>query len=301
MQIRIGTRASKLALIQADQVKQALLDKHHNLTAEQIVIVPITTTGDKILDKNLYEIGGKGLFVKEIEEALLNHTIDLAVHSMKDMPAFLPDHLTIDCVLEREDPRDAFLSKICNSIATLPANATLGTSSPRRAAQVLKLRPDIQIVTFRGNVDTRLKKLENKVVDATILAVAGLKRCQVDNSNFHIIDEADMLPAVAQGAIGVECRSNDNKMLKLLDGINHQLSYAAIIAERGFLKGLNANCNVPVAAYAKITGENLHLKCLIATVADNRIYRTERRGLRKDGYELGWDAALELKKLFEAS
>ncbi len=297
MKIRIGTRASKLALIQAEEVKRALLAAHTDLKPSQLVLVPIKTTGDKILDKNLYEVGGKGLFIKEIEEALLDKSIDIAVHSMKDMPAFLPDDLVVNCVLEREDPRDAFLSVAGGDIASLPKNCLVGTSSPRRAAQFLHLRPDVKIVILRGNVDTRLEKLEQNLVDATILAVAGLKRCQISSSKYKIISEEDMLPAVAQGAIGVECRKDNKKILALLSAINHKASFDAIAAERGFLEGLNASCKTPIAAYATITGDQLRLRCLVASIDGKVITKAERVGGIEDGYDLGLDAALQLKHL----
>ena len=299
MKIRIGTRASKLALIQAEEVKRALLAAHAALDPAQLILVPMKTTGDKILDKNLYDVGGKGLFIKEIEEALLDKSVDIAVHSMKDMPAFLPDGLVVDCVLEREDPRDAFLSFSGDDIVSLPKNATVGTSAPRRIAQFLHLRPDVQIVTMRGNVDTRLQKLEQHLVDATILAVAGLKRCQISTDKYIVISEDDMLPAVAQGAIGIECRKDDEKILNLLSKINHPVSFAAITAERGFLEGLDASCKTPIAAYATITGEQVHLRCLIASLDGKKITKTERFGKIEDGYDLGLDSALQLKHLLD--
>jgi len=297
MQIKIGTRVSKLALIQAEEVRQALLVSHVNLNPEELVLVPIKTTGDKILNKNLYDVGGKGLFIKEIEEALLDKSIDIAVHSMKDMPAFLPEQLVVNCILEREDPRDAFLSFSGGDIASLSKGASVGTCAPRRAAQFLHLRPDVQIVTIRGNVDTRIEKLEQHLVDATILAVAGLKRCQIPSEKYTIISEDDMLPAIAQGAIGVECRKTDDKILSLLSKINHQTSFAAITAERGFLEGLNASCKTPIAAYATISGDQLYLRCLVSSLDGKKITKTERLGKIKDGYDLGLDAATQLKNL----
>jgi len=299
MQIKIGTRVSKLALIQAEEVRQALLVSHVNLNPEELVLVPIKTTGDKILNKNLYDVGGKGLFIKEIEEALLDKSIDIAVHSMKDMPAFLPEQLVVNCILEREDPRDAFLSFSGGDIASLSKGASVGTCAPRRAAQFLHLRPDVQIVTIRGNVDTRLEKLERHLVDATILAVAGLKRCQISPEKYIVISEDDMLPAVAQGAIGIECRKGDEKILSLLNKINHQTSFAAVTAERGFLEGLNASCKTPIAAYAIINGDQLHLRCLISSPDGKKITKTERFGKIEDGYDLGLDAALQLKHLLD--
>lgn len=293
MRIRIGTRGSKLALIQTELVRQRLLEVNPELLIE---IVSIKTSGDQIKDQSLAEIGGKALFVKEIEEALFANEIDIAVHSFKDIPAFLPDGLVVGCVLEREDPRDAFLSTSCNSLTDLPIGATLGTSSPRRAAQALYLRPDLQIVNFRGNVDTRLQKLESGIVDATILAVAGLRRCQTSTNLYSIMNDKDMLPAVAQGAIAIECKKDYAKILELLSYINHMPSYLATKAERGFLEGMNASCKTPVAAYAELTDLQLYLRCLIALPDGSEIYRAEKFGNIEDGYKLGKEAAEELKR-----
>ncbi len=295
MRIRIGTRGSKLALIQAEEVKSAILASHLGMTPEQLVIMPISTSGDKNPTQNLYDIGGKGLFIKELEEALLANTIDMAVHSMKDVPGYIPEELFFNCILKREDPRDAFLSNVCDSIESLPKGATVGTCSPRRAVQTLALRPDVKIVMMRGNVDTRLSKLESGGVDATILAVAGLKRLQVDICKYRIIDENILLPAVAQGAIGVEVRRNNIKMLELLGTINHQVSYQTVVAERGFLEGLEASCKTPVAAYSKVLDDHLYLKCLLAESDGNKIVTLEKFGLLAKGHSLGLEAAEELK------
>jgi hydroxymethylbilane synthase len=289
--IRIGTRGSKLALAQAHMVEKLLLAAHPSLKTE---IVTITTTGDKILDRNLNEIGGKGLFIKEIEDALLNNTIDIAVHSMKDMTAFIPDELEISCVLEREDPRDALICKTASRIIDLPHGATVGTSSPRRASQALNIRPDLKIVPFRGNIDTRLKKLQENEVDATFLAIAGINRCHIKNEIIHIIDEKDMLPAVAQGAIGIETRKKDVELKKMLAPLHHQETFIRVSAERAFLAEFDGSCRTPIAALAKVSGDNISIDFLIASPDGKQIFRTARHGNISNVEKLGKDAAVEL-------
>jgi hydroxymethylbilane synthase len=290
--IRIGTRGSRLALVQAEEVK-AKLAKANSLDEGQIEIVPIKTTGDMILDRNLSEIGGKGLFTKEIEEALISGNIDLAVHSMKDMPAFLPDQLEISAILTREDPRDAFISHHYPAIKDLPQGALVGSSSSRRKSQLLNMRPDLNIINFRGNIDTRINKLKTNVADATLLAVAGLKRLNFAQDQYHIIDIEEMLPAVAQGAIGIESRK-DSKIRSLIDNINHYPSQICIICERAFLEGLGASCATPIAALAVTQGENISLQALIASRQGVVIERTSRRATHSDAYNIGMDAAREL-------
>lgn len=294
--IRIGTRGSKLALAQAAEVASRLRAAHH-LPEEAIDIIPIATTGDMILNRNLTEIGGKGLFTKEIEELLLAGEIDMAVHSMKDMPAMIPDGLTIAALLPREDPRDAFLSGKYGSVAELPLGAVIGTSSSRRQAQLLHTRPDLKIIPFRGNVLTRLDKLlKQNLADATILAVAGLKRIHMENSITQVIETETMLPAVAQGAIGVECRSGDTVMLERLAVINHQPTAWCVQAERAFLEVLEGNCRTPMAALAELAGEHLSLRTLIATQDGITVHRTERHGTVSDAFLLGKDAGEALLK-----
>lgn len=291
--IKIGTRSSRLALIQAEIVKSKLEVFMPGLKLE---IVPMKTSGDKILDKNLYEIGGKGLFIKEIEEALLSRSIDLAVHSLKDVPGLISDQLAISCVLEREDPRDAFLSNNFRSIEELPVGAVVGTSSPRRAAQILNMRPDLKIVCFRGNVDTRLSKLENGTVDATILAVAGLKRMGIDSSKYNIINDDIMLPAVAQGVIGIETRKSDLKVQEIVMQINHLKTAIEVRAERSFLAGMNASCSTPIAAYAQIKDDGLlYMRSLIASPDGSKIWRKDVTGSKHDASKLGLECAEYLK------
>ena len=249
--IRIGTRGSPLALAQATDV-QARLMAAHGLTAERCTIVVIKTSGDRILDRPLSEAGGKGLFTKEIEEALLDGSIDLAVHSMKDMPTELPTGLALACMLPREDVRDAFISLKYPTFAALPNGATLGTSSLRRAAQAAWARPDLTVVGFRGNVQTRLSKLAAGVADATFLAVAGLNRLGLADRITQAIPTEVMLPAVAQGAVGIEIRADDAMMLQLLRPLDDTPTHAAVTAERVFLRRLEGSCR-PASAISSGT------------------------------------------------
>lgn len=264
--IRIGTRASKLALAQAEEVKQRLIRAYAELTEEDFAIVPMTTTGDRVQDKTLQDIGGKGLFTKEIEEALIAREVDIAVHSMKDMPTHLPTGLIIPCLLEREDPRDAFLSPKANTVDDLPQGATLGTASLRRAAQLKSYRPDLNVIPFRGNVVTRLQKLENGVCDATLLAVAGLKRLGLESHITCPLPTDMCLPAIAQGAIGVECREDDAQTRDLLLAIHHGETALRIAAERSLLATLDGSCRTPIGGLATVMDDKvLRLEGLVAT------------------------------------
>lgn len=262
MNLRIGTRKSALALAQADLVRACLLQQRPEL-AGCIEIVSMSTSGDRFVDRPLSEIGGKGLFTKELEEALLAREVDIAVHSMKDMATVLPDGLTIGAMLPREDPRDRLVGKDLRSLDDLPQGAVVGTSSLRRAAQMLMRRPDITIVPFRGNVGTRLEKLEKGEVAATLLACAGLNRLGITPPGFLLPLES-FLPAVAQGAIGIECRSDDRAMRDLIAPLNHQETHIAVRCERAFLKVLDGSCRTPIAGYAHITGDTITLSGLIA-------------------------------------
>ena len=253
--IKIGTRGSPLALWQANTVKDLLLAQH-NLDPQQIEICPIKTSGDKIQDKDLKTVGGKGLFTKEIEEHLLEKDVDIAVHSMKDMPTILPAGLEITCYLERADVRDAFLSYKAKDLQSLPENAVLGTSSLRRQAQIKKLRPDLEVVSYRGNVETRLQKLKDGVVDATLLASAGLTRLGQKDLITSYIEVDEMLPAVAQGAIGIEHREDDMAVKELLDPINHQETELCVKTERSFLARLDGSCQTPIAGLAELISGN---------------------------------------------
>jgi hydroxymethylbilane synthase len=296
--IRIGTRGSRLAVAQAQEVKNRLLGAFPDqLTQAQIEIVKIMTTGDKIQDRHLADIGGKGLFTKEIEEGLSTGQIDLAVHSMKDMPADLPEGLSIPCILEREDPRDAFISLKYKSVKALPEGAVIGTSSVRRQAQLLALRPDLRIVPFRGNVLTRLEKLESGVVDATFLAVAGLKRLELADRITAAMDPADMLPAVAQGAIGVEVHIGNEHIRHVLAEINHEPSFICISAERAFLFELGGSCTTPMGCLATLSADEkvLSLAAMVASVDGKITHHTTRKGSPDDAARMGRDAGQELK------
>jgi hydroxymethylbilane synthase len=289
--IRIGTRGSKLALVQAHLVEKLLLEAHPHIKIE---IVIITTTGDRLIDRNLNEIGGKGLFIKEIEEALLNNSVDIAVHSMKDMTAFIPEAFEIPCMLKREDPRDALICKTASRIIDLPQGATVGTSSPRRASQVLHMRPDLKIVPFRGNIDTRLLKLKENEADATFLAIAGINRCKISDKIIHIIDDKEMLPAVAQGAIGIETRKNDENLKQMLIPLHDKETFIRVEAERAFLQEFDGSCRTPIAALAKIDGDDISVNFLIASMDGKEVLRTTRKGRTSEAKQLGKDAALEL-------
>jgi hydroxymethylbilane synthase len=294
--IRIGTRGSPLALAQAHETRDRLAAAHHELSADgAIEIVALRTSGDRIQSGALSEAGGKGLFTKEIEDALSAGTIDFAVHSMKDVPTELPDGLIIDCILPREDPRDALLSGGAKSLAALPRGAVVGTASLRRKAIVLNRRPDLRVVTFRGNVDTRIRKLADGKADATLLGYAGLRRLDRAAEATAILDPEEMLPAVCQGAIGIECRQADGNARALLAAIHHGPSGLRADAERALLAGLDGSCRTPIAALAEIDGDRLSLRALIARPDGGEIVETERSGPAADGARLGADAAEELR------
>jgi hydroxymethylbilane synthase len=292
--IRIGTRGSPLALYQANETK-ARLCQAHGLSGHDIEIRVISTTGDQIRDRPLAEIGGKGLFTKEIEEALFARDIDLAVHSMKDMPAHLPEGLVIAAILPREDPRDAFISLTATSVQDLKQGATLGSSSVRRTAQMLRLRPDLKAVPFRGNVETRLRKLADGVADATFLACAGLNRLGLASKITAAMPLDIMLPAVAQGAIGIETHGDDTRMRTLLDAINHAPSASAIACERGFLQALDGSCRTPLAGHATLEGGQLSFRGLALTPDGVHCFETTRQGTSADAARLGLDAGREVK------
>ena len=295
--VRIGTRGSQLALAQASEVKARLAAAHEALRdADAVEIVVISTTGDRVQDRPLAEIGGKGLFTKEIEEALLDGSIDIAVHSMKDVPTALPDGLTIDCILEREDARDAFLSVKAPGIDELPAGSIVGTSSLRRQALILSRRPDLKVVSFRGNVGTRLRKLENGEVDATLLAMAGLNRLAIRPDGTHPIPPEVMLPAVAQGAIGIERRESDDRIAGLLALLNHQESAIRVTAERALLAVLDGSCRTPIAAHAVLSGEGLSLRGLVVLPDGTQRHDTALEGAPGDAAALGREAGSRLKR-----
>ncbi len=260
--LRLGTRASPLAMAQARQVRDRLIDLYPALAKkENLVTVAIKTTGDAVLDRSLEDIGGKEVFTREIDEALLNGSIDLAVHSMKDVQPVLPVGLTLAAVLEREDPRDALVSLRATCLAALPFGTVIGTSSLRRSVQVQMHRPDLKVIPLRGNVQTRLKKLSDKVVDALLLAMAGLRRLDLVDQATTALSPEVMLPAIAQGAIGILCRQDDSHTYHLLRPLNHLPTSLCVEAERAFLATLNGNCRVPVAGLAELidTGAGLAL------------------------------------------
>lgn len=297
--LRIGTRGSPLALWQAQEVKRLLHVAHPDLDDAAVEIVVITTTGDRIQDRALAAAGGKGLFTKEIEESLHDGSIDLAVHSMKDMPTTLPDGMEISCLLPREDPRDAFISLVASSIDDLPQGAVVGTASLRRQSQLLFRRPDLKVITFRGNVQTRLAKLEAGEASATFLANAGLTRLGMTDRITALIEPEEMLPAVSQGAIGIEIRSNDAVTRERLAPLHDARTEAALAAERAMLASLDGSCRTPIAGLAidDPDGDGMWFRAEIVMPDGSRRHVTERRGAWADAAVLGRDAGEELKAL----
>ena len=261
--IKIGTRGSQLALWQANWVKSALVSNFPSLSVELVII---KTTGDKILDAPLAQVGGKGLFVKEIEESLLSGRTDLAVHSMKDMPAVIPSGLCIGSVPERETTNDVLISKNNLPLAKLNKGARIGTSSLRRAAQLRYVRPDVEIVPLRGNLDTRIRKLETEALDAIVLAAAGVKRLNFDAKITEYLDESVMLPAAGQGALCIEIRKDDRETARLVEALDHPDTHSAVLGERAFLSRLEGSCQVPIAARAEIENGRLTLRGLVADI-----------------------------------
>ncbi len=293
--ITIGTRGSPLALIQAELARAALNAAHPDLAVAEIAIAVIRTSGDRIQDRPLAAAGGKGLFTKEIEEALLDGRIDLAVHSMKDVPTRLPDGLEISCLLAREDPRDALICRRAADLAALPAGAVIGTASLRRQAQVRRRRPDLAVAMLRGNVETRLAKLAAGVVDATLLAYAGLRRLGLTEHVTALIEPSEMLPAVAQGAIGLEHRSADDRMAALLAPLNDPPTATCIAAERAFLAELDGSCRTPIAALARLDDDGgLTFEGEILRPDGSESFQAARHGPASDAALIGADAAREL-------
>ena len=292
--LRIGSRGSPLALVQAREVASRLA-MACGLAPERIEIKTIRTTGDVIQDRPLAEAGGKGLFTKEIEEALRSGTIDLAVHSSKDMPTFLPAGLVLSAFLPREDPRDAFVSRQAKNLRDLPQGAVVGTASPRRRALVKRLRPDLAIVPLRGNVETRLRKIENGDADATVLALAGLKRLGLVGAATAVLDLDEFLPAVGQGAIGIETRDDDTKTRALVEAINDADTATALAIERAFLAVLDGSCRTPIAGHARVIDGVVRFRGLIAKTDGSEALEVSREGARADAVALGTDAGRELK------
>ena len=292
--LRIGSRGSPLALAQAGELKQRLAAAI-SLDSERIEIKVIRTTGDVIQDRRLAEAGGKGLFTKEIEEALLSGAIDLAVHSTKDMSTVLPPGLVLAGFLPREDARDAFISRKASSLGALPVGAVVGTASLRRQAMVKRLRPDLEVVMLRGNVETRLRKLEAGEADATVLAVAGLKRLGILSAATAILDADDFLPAVGQGAIGIEARTDDEANHALVAAINDADTATAIAAERAFLAVLDGSCRTPIGGHARLSGDTVRFRGMIIRPDGTEAFEVFREGHRDDAARLGADAGGELK------
>lgn len=293
--IRIGTRGSPLALAQAHEVRGGLVAST-GLAPEDIEVVVIKTTGDKVLDRPLSELGGKGLFTKEIEDGLLDGSLDLAVHSAKDVPTQLPDGLALAGYLPREDVRDAFISLTSKTFDDLPRGAVVGTASLRRGALAKRLRPDLEIINFRGNVQTRLKKLEAGDVDATLLAMAGLKRLGRPEIATSILEMDRFPPALGQGAIAIETRMDDIRVLQALAPLLDVTTGTALAAERSFLETLDGSCRTPIAGLATITGETLSLHGLIATPDGTRVEEMVLDGPSADAVEIGREIGLRLKE-----
>jgi hydroxymethylbilane synthase len=273
--LRIGTRGSQLALYQANWVREKLVQAHPDLN---VTLLTIKTTGDKVQDAPLAKIGGKGLFVKEIEEALIQKRVDLAVHSIKDVPTELPKELHLSAITKREDPRDVFISKDGKKLTELRQGAKIGTSSLRRQAQLLHFRKDLELIPLRGNLDTRLKKLEKENLDGIVLAMAGLKRLGFESRITEIIPVGTSLPAIGQGALGIETRNGDMDVEERVHFLNDVPSAIAVSAERAFLKKLDGGCQVPIAAYAQAIGSNVSIDGLVGTIDGKRLIRHHLEG-----------------------
>ncbi|TKD02266.1 hydroxymethylbilane synthase [Polyangium fumosum] len=284
--LTLATRRSALALAQSRAFARALVEASPGLEVGELEVV---TSGDKITDRPLQEVGGKGLFVKELEEALLDGRAHFAVHSYKDVPAVIPDGLVITCVPRREDPRDVFITRTGATLAELPAGARVGTSSLRRAAAIGVARPDLGILPLRGNVDTRLRKLEEGQVDAIVLALAGLKRLGLERRATEILDPTVMLPAIGQGALGIECREADEETRRALAPLDDPETSVRVAAERGVMVALGADCRTPVAAHAVRTDEGLWIRAMIAEVDGTRLRTGERR--------VAWPSAAEATRV----
>lgn len=290
-EIRIATRKSALALWQAEYVKARLEASHPGL---KVSLVPMVSRGDKLLDAPLAKIGGKGLFVKELETALMENEADIAVHSMKDVPMEFPEGLGLYCICEREDPRDAFVSNHFDSLDALPPGSVVGTSSLRRQAQLLARRPDLKIQFLRGNVNTRLAKLDAGEYDAIILAAAGLIRLGFGERIRSSIGVDESLPAGGQGAVGIECRTTDSELHALLECLNHAPTATRVVAERALNKRLNGGCQVPIACYAVLEGEQLWLRGLVGQPDGTVLLRAEGRAPAADAEALGVRVAEQL-------
>jgi len=289
----IATRGSTLALFQAEWVQKRIIDEFPEISIELLIV---KTTGDRIQDRPLSEIGGKNLFVKELENALLEGRADLAVHSMKDVTGFLPQGLEIPVILDREDPRDAWICPKFGSIKNIPSNAVVGTSSLRRASQLKYHRPDLTVKSLRGNVQTRLRKLDQGEIDAVILAVSGLKRIKLERRISEVLPVEWMLPAIGQGAIGIETRKGDEFSLSRIQHLNDPLTWDCLLAERSLLAELEGNCKLPLAGYSIINGEELFLRAVIGDPEGKIQLRHGASAPRQNALELGKDVAKWLMK-----
>lgn len=289
--VRIATRKSALALWQAEFVKVELIRHHPDI---QVVLVPMSTQGDKILDTPLAKIGGKGLFVKELETAMLDGRADIAVHSMKDVPVAFPDGLVLQTICQREDPRDAFVSNQFRSLNELPQGAVVGTSSLRRQCQLKALRPDLTVRDLRGNVNTRLAKLDNGEFAAIILASAGLIRLGFASRIASYLEPEQSLPANGQGAVGIECRSDDTVIQQLLAPLEHQSTRLCVLAERAMNRRLQGGCQVPIGAFATLNGEQLQLRGLVGSLDGSKILHASHSGNADDAEQIGLQVAEQL-------
>ena len=292
--LKIGSRASPLALRQAEEVRTALVANQPDL---QVDIIEISTTGDRIQDRTLAAIGGKGLFTKEIEQALLDGAVDICVHSAKDMLTEFPSGLMLGPILQREDTRDGFISHSGQKLSEMPSGAVIGTASLRRQSQILALRPDLEVITFRGTVQTRLRKLDEGQADATLLAVAGLKRLDCMDVLTQIFDPETILPAVGQGAIALELRVDDERSMRAVEPLNDVKSATEVAMERAFLAVLDGSCRTPIAgiANANIDANRIKFRGLIAKADGSVVHSTIREGTINDAIDMGKDAGLELK------
>jgi len=288
MKVRIGTRKSKLALWQANFVKE-FLEKHWGVEVE---LVKITTTGDKITDVPLAKIGGKGLFVKEIEKALLEGEIDLAVHSLKDVPMELPKGLTLGAVTKRENPYDVLVSSSGKRLSELPPGAKVGTSSLRRQVQIRRRRPDLKIEVLRGNVDTRMRKLKEGLYDAVVLAYAGVKRMGYEDEITEVL--TDFIPAVGQGSLALEIREDDERIKRLVEPLNDPDSYLCALCERAFLRELEGGCQVPIGAFARTEGDKILFKAFLSDLSAERFLEAYEEGKKEEAEEIGRRTAREL-------
>lgn len=291
----IGSRGSPLAVAQAHEVRDRLA-RAHQVAPERIAIKTIRTSGDAIQDRPLFDVGGKGLFTKEIEEALLAGSIDFAVHSSKDVPTFLPDETWLPAFLPREDVRDVFISPRAASLNDLPAGSIVGTASLRRQAMVLRLRPDLKVNALRGNVETRLRKLDAGEADATLLALAGLNRLGLQDKATRILETEEFLPAVGQGAIAIESRRDDDRINAFVKAIGDSETEVALSAERSFLALLDGSCRTPIGGHCRVNGDRIYFRGLIISPDGTQSYETAREGTRAEAVALGADAAHELRE-----